>query len=55
MQAVETSADENVDDNIITKVMQSGYMYKDRVLRPAMVVVNKKPEEEKVEEKKEEE
>jgi len=43
MQAVETSADENVDDNIITKVMQSGYMYKDRVLRPAMVVVNKKP------------
>ena len=43
MQAVETSADENVDDNIITKVMQPGYMYKDRVLRPAMVIVNKKP------------
>ncbi len=43
MQAVETSADETVEDNIITKVMQSGYMYKDRVLRPAMVVVNKKP------------
>ena len=47
MQAVETSADENVDDNIITKVMQPGYMYKDRVLRPAMVVVNKKPVEAK--------
>lgn len=43
MQAVETSADENVDDNIITKVMQPGYMYKDRVLRPTMVIVNKKP------------
>lgn len=57
MQAVETSADENVDDNIITKVMQSGYMYKDRVLRPAMVVVNKKPvkEEAKDNEGKEEE
>jgi len=45
MQAVETSNDETVEDNIITKVMQPGYMYKDRVLRPAMVVVNKKPVE----------
>lgn len=51
MQAVETSNDESIDDNKITKVMQSGYMYKDRVLRPAMVVVNKK--EVKVEETKE--
>ena len=51
MQAVETSNDESIDDNKITKVMQSGYMYKDRVLRPAMVVVNKK--ENKKEETKE--
>ena len=53
MQAVETSADLNVEDNIITKVMQPGYMYKDRVLRPAMVVVNKKPVEAKDEGKEE--
>lgn len=46
MQAVETSNLDDVDDNKVTKVMQSGYMYKDRVLRPAMVVVNKKPKEE---------
>ena len=56
MQAVETSNDETVEDNIITKVMQPGYMYKDRVLRPAMVVVNKKSAkaEEKTEGKEEE-
>ena len=46
MQAVETSNLDDVDDNKVTKVMQSGYMYKDRILRPAMVVVNKKPKEE---------
>ena len=56
MQAVETSNDETVEDNMITKVMQPGYMYKDRVLRPAMVVVNKKSAkaEEKIEGKEEE-
>jgi len=46
MQAVETSNLADVDDNKVTKVMQPGYMYKDRILRPAMVVVNKKPKEE---------
>ena len=46
MQAVETSNLDDVDDNKVTKVMQPGYMYKDRILRPAMVVVNKKPKEE---------
>lgn len=55
MQAVETSNDESVADNIITKVMQPGYMYKDRVLRPAMVVVNKKAVKEEINEGKEEE
>ena len=50
MQAVETSNDSNFEDNIVTKVMQNGFMYKDRVLRPAMVVVNKleKSEEKEV-------
>lgn len=51
MQAVET--EESEDDNKVLKVMQEGYMYKDRVLRPAMVVVGKKKEESK--ENKEEE
>ena len=51
MQAVET--EESEDDNKVLKVMQEGYMYKDRALRPAMVVVGKKKEESK--ENKEEE
>ena len=51
MQAVETC--ESEEDNKVLKVMQEGYMYKDRVLRPAMVVVGKKKEESK--ENKEEE
>ena len=42
MQAVET--EESEEDNKVLKVMQEGYMYKDRVLRPAMVVVGKKKE-----------
>ena len=42
MQAVETC--ESEEDNKVLKVMQEGYMYKDRVLRPAMVVVGKKKE-----------
>ena len=43
MQAVET--EESEEDNKVLKVMQEGYMYKDRVLRPAMVVVGKKKQE----------
>ncbi len=54
-QAVETSNDDSMEDNVITKVMQPGYMYKDRVLRPAMVVVNKKVVKEETKEGKEEE
>ena len=54
MQAVETTWDSEKPEGIVLKVMQAGYLFKDRVLRPAMVVVNKKVEEPK-EEKKEEE
>lgn len=50
MEAVETVESEE-SENIVLKVMQAGYMYKDRVLRPAMVVVSKKKN---IEEKKEE-
>lgn len=58
MHAVEALETED-SENIVVKVNQAGYMYKDRVLRPAMVVVTKKKEvknetsndEKKVEEK----
>lgn len=43
MEAVETVESEE-NENIVLRVMQPGYMYKDRVLRPAMVVVSKKKE-----------
>ena len=55
MQAMETMWDSEKPEGMVLKVMQSGYLYKDRVLRPAMVVVNKKVEEPKLDEKKEEE
>lgn len=55
MQAVETESHEDLDDNQVIRVSQPGYMFKDRVLRPAMVVVNKKEVKENKEEKKEEE
>ena len=52
MQAVSVEYDETKEENTVLRVMQPGYMFKDRVLRAAMVVVNKKPNEEN--EKKEE-
>ena len=50
MQAMSTESVEDTPDNIVLKVMQTGYMYKDRILRPAMVVVNKKEQKENQEE-----
>ena len=50
MEAVQTEENLEKEDNIVLQVMQSGYMYKDRVLRPARVVVNKKNIEKKEEE-----
>ena len=52
MQAMSVEETTEFEENTIVRVMQTGYMYKDRVLRPAMVVVSKKKIEE---EKKEEE
>ena len=49
MQVVDTRFEEDKADNVVLEIKQAGYMYKDRVLRPAMVVVNKKPEETKKE------
>ena len=50
MEAVQTEENLEKEDNIVLQVMQSGYMYKDRVLRPARVVVNKKNIEKREEE-----
>ena len=32
--------DEELGDNVVAEVLQKGYMYKDRVIRPSMVKVN---------------
>lgn len=41
-QAVMTANDEDIEDDHVTEEFQTGYMYKDRILRPSMVKVNKK-------------
>ena len=38
--AVEKISDENYENGLVMEVVQVGYMYKERVLRPAMVKVN---------------
>lgn len=38
--AIETDWDESKDENIVIEEMQTGYMYKDRLLRPSLVKVN---------------
>lgn len=43
--AIETTEDENYPVDSIVQVMQRGYMYKDRILRPTMVKVNKEKKE----------
>lgn len=39
-QAVLVEHDENKPANVVLEVLQKGYMYKDKVIRPAMVKVN---------------
>ena len=39
-QAVLTDKDETKPSNVILEVLQKGYIYKDKVIRPAMVKVN---------------
>jgi molecular chaperone GrpE len=50
MEAMSTESHDDMEENQIIRVMQAGYMYKDRILRPAMVVVNKKENNQKKEE-----
>ncbi len=40
MNAVLIDHIEDVEDNIVIDCMQKGYMYKDKIIRPAMVKVN---------------
>lgn len=49
MEAMSVEERNDVAENTVVKVMQTGYLYKDRVLRPAMVIVSKKTNEEKEE------
>ncbi len=42
--AIEINYDENIEEDVILSEMISGYTYKDRVLRAANVIVNKKKE-----------
>lgn len=42
--AIETDWDETKEENIILQEMQTGYMYKDRLLRASLVKVNQKKE-----------
>ena len=41
-QAVLTENNDELDDDMVSEVLQKGYLYKDRILRPSMVKVNKK-------------
>lgn len=40
-EAIETVEKEGVEPNIVVEVVMTGYIYKDRVLRPSMVKVSK--------------
>lgn len=44
-QAMEEEINDDVEPGTVLKVMMNGYMYKDRVLKPSMVIVSKKSEE----------
>ncbi|MGI6709920.1 MAG: nucleotide exchange factor GrpE [Bacilli bacterium] len=44
--AIETDCDINCEDNLVLEELRKGYMFKDRVLRPSMVKVNKVIKEE---------
>lgn len=43
MHAVDAVDDEEIEPNTIKQVYANGYMLKNRIVRPAMVIVSKKP------------
>jgi molecular chaperone GrpE len=52
-QAVMQEETDAFPDNTVSKELQKGFMIHDRLLRPAMVVVSKKPENQKKKDQKE--
>lgn len=42
--ALQVEWDKNYEENVILKELKAGYLYKDRILRPTLVKVNKKEE-----------
>ncbi len=48
-QAVDVAYEADKPENTVLKVVKKGYMFKDRILRPSMVIINIKPEEPKEE------
>jgi molecular chaperone GrpE len=52
-QAIMQEETEGHAENSVVKELQKGYMIHDRLLRPAMVVVAKKPENQKKKDQKE--
>ena len=53
MEAILTDSDPQYAPNIVLDVMQKGYMYKDKLLRPAMVKVNEEYSNERKDDKNE--
>lgn len=47
--AVDTTSDDTLPYNTVVQIVKKGYKFKDRLLRPAMVVINIKPLDEKKE------
>ncbi|MBE6154247.1 MAG: nucleotide exchange factor GrpE [Firmicutes bacterium] len=45
MNAVLTEVNNEIEENIVLDVLQKGYMYNDKLIRPAMVKVNNKESE----------
>ena len=45
-EAMDKEYDSEKEEHTVLKVVKKGYMFKDRILRPSMVVINIKPKEE---------
>lgn len=54
-EAMDTEYDPNQPEHTVLKVTKTGYKFKDRVLRPAFVIANIKPEDQEENEEKNEE
>ena len=48
-EAMDVEYDPKAKEHTILKIIKKGYKYKDRILRPAMVIINIKPDDDKEE------